>query len=335
MALTMEEMQAVEDSFLEHSGVKNMKWGQRRYQYKDGSLTPLGRIHYGIGQRKAAKKKEIIRSGDAKKVLKYQKKLTDKEFEKAMARVKKSEELKKAGISAEKERKAAELAEREANAKLDREKKEAKINEKDHDVANKVAKQEAKNNTKAVKASERLEKGVKLLGNLAKLYGSYKVIGGAVAAFTGTEWPGIGSRDKTPKKDDSTGKSDASSIDGITSPATDFLKDLISGSGSKKDTPKVEPKRDIPKPEPRRDSPEPKRDVPKPEPRSVLGDILGDVLDGGTKDIPKGDVDHGKDIVDDYKDIKLDFGGLDTGIDPWGFDPDSGLDPWYRAVHGQ
>ena len=38
------------DMELYHSGVKNMRWGERRYQYKDGSLTPLGRIHYGVGQ---------------------------------------------------------------------------------------------------------------------------------------------------------------------------------------------------------------------------------------------------------------------------------------------
>lgn len=25
-----------------------MKWGERRYQYEDGRLTPLGKIHYGI-----------------------------------------------------------------------------------------------------------------------------------------------------------------------------------------------------------------------------------------------------------------------------------------------
>lgn len=32
---------------LSHSGVKGMKWGQRLYQYKDGSLTPLGKARYG------------------------------------------------------------------------------------------------------------------------------------------------------------------------------------------------------------------------------------------------------------------------------------------------
>lgn len=35
---------------LAHHGVKGQEWGVRRYQYEDMSLTPEGRIHYGVGE---------------------------------------------------------------------------------------------------------------------------------------------------------------------------------------------------------------------------------------------------------------------------------------------
>ena len=35
--------------FFEHSGQKGMHWYVRRWQNEDGSLTPEGRIHYGVG----------------------------------------------------------------------------------------------------------------------------------------------------------------------------------------------------------------------------------------------------------------------------------------------
>lgn len=34
------------DTYIEHFGVKGMKWGVRRYQNKDGSLTPAGKKRY-------------------------------------------------------------------------------------------------------------------------------------------------------------------------------------------------------------------------------------------------------------------------------------------------
>ena len=47
---------------LGHSGVKGQEWYKRRYQNLDGSLTPLGRMHYGVGapreEREAAEEAE-------------------------------------------------------------------------------------------------------------------------------------------------------------------------------------------------------------------------------------------------------------------------------------
>ena len=39
-----------------HYGKPGMKWGKRQYQNKDGSLTPLGRLHYGVGTGKKSRK---------------------------------------------------------------------------------------------------------------------------------------------------------------------------------------------------------------------------------------------------------------------------------------
>ena len=61
----------LEDEDLEHAGVKGMRWGNRRYQNKDGSLTPLGRIHYNKGLKKKAK-------AEAKKAAKAEKKAEKK-----------------------------------------------------------------------------------------------------------------------------------------------------------------------------------------------------------------------------------------------------------------
>ena len=53
-----------------HHGVKNQKWGRRLYQNPDGSLTPLGRIHYGIGEKRqeaAANRKKKVQNKQLEK----------------------------------------------------------------------------------------------------------------------------------------------------------------------------------------------------------------------------------------------------------------------------
>lgn len=63
------------DGELYHSGIKGMKWGIRRYQNKDGSLTPAGRKRYGNDDVETSKPKP-----------KTVKDMTDAEIRSAIAR---------------------------------------------------------------------------------------------------------------------------------------------------------------------------------------------------------------------------------------------------------
>jgi hypothetical protein len=195
--LTQAEIAAIQgtdiyDDCLEHSGVKGMHWYERRYQYPDGRLTPLGKLHYGIGQRREAKKTRIMQSGSAKKVLKYQKHLTDEEFEQAMARVGRSEALKKVA-NAPKEAKKAEKAAKEAAKQAEKiQEDKVKLSEKQFKNAKDIAKAQAKTKVQKDRSpGSLLAKGAAAAVAIAGAYKKYQDVAKMISDLTGTNLPGV------------------------------------------------------------------------------------------------------------------------------------------------
>lgn len=90
---------------LYHSGVKGQKWGIRRYQNEDGTLTPLGRLHYGaqaVGGAIGNAGKAVGRAGKAAvnyEVKQFKRRhpslMSDKEIDEELARSKKINQISK------------------------------------------------------------------------------------------------------------------------------------------------------------------------------------------------------------------------------------------------
>lgn len=79
---------------LTHWGVRGMRWGVRRYQRKDGSLTPAGKKRYSDGENSEVdkeayeeSKQKAIKSGSAQDVLKFKGDLTPQEMQTAINRI--------------------------------------------------------------------------------------------------------------------------------------------------------------------------------------------------------------------------------------------------------
>lgn len=69
------------DDYIEHHGILGMKWGVRRYQNKDGSLTALGRHRINQGVR-SEYKAEYNKRASAEAITKYGKNSQRRKYEK-------------------------------------------------------------------------------------------------------------------------------------------------------------------------------------------------------------------------------------------------------------
>ena len=81
---------------LYHHGIKNQKWGERRYQYADGSLTPAGKKRYGT----KSNYEKVLKAKGLKAKVKAQK---EREKQNARTEAEVAKYKRRAGIKEEKD----------------------------------------------------------------------------------------------------------------------------------------------------------------------------------------------------------------------------------------
>lgn len=79
---------------LYHHGIKGQKWGIRRYQNPDGTLTALGRKRQGDYEKaKEEARSKLLRSSDASEIYEYKDLLTTAEIKERLDRIDKEATL--------------------------------------------------------------------------------------------------------------------------------------------------------------------------------------------------------------------------------------------------
>lgn len=195
---------------LYHHGIKNMKWGIRRFQNKDGSLTPAGKKRYDKEvaklkaekkklrneisvQKKADKLKQLEKERDALKAqsknLKKNSKTTTQEDKQAETIEQKRERLLKSTDAKELYENRALLTKNELDERINRIDTEARLKSK-------IVVEKQK--TGMEKFNERMSKATDTIGNAVALYQkvdnaystfSKSSIGKVVAKKLGIETP--------------------------------------------------------------------------------------------------------------------------------------------------
>lgn len=155
-----------------HTGVKGMKWGVRRYQNKDGSLTPLGKKRYAkeLAKLEAEKKRVRQQEQTAKKLKKLddmQKDLDERKKALKPDDAPDSAKQQKAQPAPQK-RKLSELSNEEIQAKIDRMNLEKRYRELANTPITNVPKKEVSKGQRFV--MEVLEKSGKNIAEQASAY---------------------------------------------------------------------------------------------------------------------------------------------------------------------
>lgn len=102
----------MDNNELTHWGVRGMRWGVRRYQNKDGSLTAAGKKRRGIdddndSETVEAKRARLLKSTDASELYKNRSLLTTAEINERLNRIDTERRLSEAASRNEKQKKTA------------------------------------------------------------------------------------------------------------------------------------------------------------------------------------------------------------------------------------